>query len=426
MNCRSIKIKFFALIIFLFSATFSYAEIVKEIIIDGNDRVNSETIKIFGKVKVGDNLDKNDLNEILKNLYETNFFQNVDLSLNNSILKINLIENPVIQNLVIKGVENNTLKEKLTDIFSLKEKNPYVESEVKLSLNNIKNLLQEVGFYFSEVEVLQKENANNTIDLILDINLGKKAFISKIVFLGDKKFKKRKLLNVITSEEDKFWKFVSSKRLLNKQRIELDKRLLLNFYKNQGYYNVSILDEAVQYDDNQNFNIIFNIEAGKKFYFGQFNIDLPSDFEKKYFVKIENRLNKFSGDKYSLKVVEKMLSEIEKIASNKQYEFVNANIDEKINDNNINVTISLLNNEPNTFISKINIFGNNVTIEDVIRNELIVDEGDPFNNILFQKSLNNIRSTNIFKTVNADIIGTDDESQKIINLTVEEKLFLYC
>ena len=421
MNCRSIKIKFFALIIFLFSATFSYAEIVKEIIIDGNDRVNSETIKIFGKVKVGDNLDKNDLNEILKNLYETNFFQNVDLSLNNSILKINLIENPVIQNLVIKGVENNTLKEKLTDIFSLKEKNPYVESEVKLSLNNIKNLLQEVGFYFSEVEVLQKENANNTIDLILDINLGKKAFISKIVFLGDKKFKKRKLLNVITSEEDKFWKFVSSKRLLNKQRIELDKRLLLNFYKNQGYYNVSILDEAVQYDDNQNFNIIFNIEAGKKFYFGQFNIDLPSDFEKKYFVKIENRLNKFSGDKYSLKVVEKMLSEIEKIASNKQYEFVNANIDEKINDNNINVTISLLNNEPNTFISKINIFGNNVTIEDVIRNELIVDEGDPFNNILFQKSLNNIRSTNIFKTVNADIIGTDDESQKIINLTVEEK-----
>jgi len=295
MNCRSIKIKFFALIIFLFSATFSYAEIVKEIIIDGNDRVNSETIKIFGKVKVGDNLDKNDLNEILKNLYETNFFQNVDLSLNNSILKINLIENPVIQNLVIKGVENNTLKEKLTDIFSLKEKNPYVESEVKLSLNNVKNLLQEVGFYFSEVEVLQKENANNTIDLILDINLGKKAFISKIVFLGDKKFKKRKLLNVITSEEDKFWKFVSSKRLLNKQRIELDKRLLLNFYKNQGYYNVSILDEAVQYDDNQNFNIIFNIEAGKKFYFGQFNIDLPSDFEKKYFVKIENRLNKFSA-----------------------------------------------------------------------------------------------------------------------------------
>ncbi len=421
MNYLSLKNKLLAVLIILLSTNFSSAEVVKKIIIDGNERVNTETVKIFGKVKVGDNLDKKDLNKILKNLYETNFFENVNLSLNDSILKIDLVENPIIQNLIIKGVENKTLKDKISENISLKEKNPYIENEIQLSLNNIKNLLQEVGFYFSKVEILQKENSNNTIDLILDIDLGKKAFVNKIVFLGDKKFKKRKLLNVITSEEDKFWKFISSKRLLNKQRIELDKRLLLNFYKNQGYYNVSVLDETVQYDENQNFNIVFNIDSGKKFYFGKFNIDLPTDFEKKYFDKISKRLNKFSGDKYSLKVVEKMLSEIEKIASNKQYEFVNANIDEIISGNNINVTISLLNDEPNIFVSKINIFGNNVTIEDVIRNELLVDEGDPFNNILFKKSLNNIRATNIFKNVRADVVDTDDSSQKVINLTVEEK-----
>ena len=421
MNNLSLKNKLLAVLIILFSTNFSSAEIIKNIIIDGNERVNSETIKIFGKVKIGDDLNKKDLNNILKNLYETNFFKDVNLSLNDSILKIKLVENPIIQNLIIKGVENETLKKKLIEIISLKEKNPYVDNEIKSNLNNIKNILQEVGFYFSKVDILQKENPNNTIDLIFDVDLGKKAFINKIVFLGDKKFKKRKLLNVITSEEDKFWKFISSKRLLNKQRIELDKRLLLNFYKNQGYYNVSILDEAVQYDDNQNFNIVFNIESGPKFYFGKFIIDLPTDFERKYFNKIEKKLNKFSGDKYSLKVVEKLLSEIEKIASNKQYEFVNANIDEKISENKINVTISLLNDEPNTYVSKINIFGNNVTIEDVIRNELLVDEGDPLNNILFQKSLNNIRATNIFKSVKGDVIDTDDSSQKMINLTVEEK-----
>jgi len=421
MNYLSLKNKLLAVLFFLLISSFSSAEIVKKIIIDGNERVNTETIKIFGKFKLGDDLNKNDLNKILKNLYETNFFENVNLSFNDSILSIKLVENQIIQNLVIKGVENETLKKKLTETISLKEKNPYVENEVKFSLNNIKNILQEIGYYFSKVEILQKENSNNTIDLILNVDLGKKAFINEIVFLGDKKFKKRKLLNVITSEEDKFWKFISSKRLLNKQRLELDKRLLLNFYKNQGYYNVSILDETVQYDDNQNFNIVFNIESGPKFYFGKFNIDLPPDFDKKYFEKIEKKLNKFSNDKYSLKVVEKMLSEIEKIASNKQYEFVNANIDEKIIKDKINVTISLLNDQPNTFVSKINIFGNNVTIEDVIRNEFLIDEGDPFNNILFQKTLNNIRATNIFKNVKADLISSDDEFQKIINLTVEEK-----
>ena len=116
-----------------------------------------------------------------------------------------------------------------------------------------------------------------------------------------------------------------------------------------------------------------------------------------------------------------MLTQIEKIASNKQYEFVNADIDEKISDDKINITIRLLNDEPNIFVKKINIFGNNVTIEDVIRNEFIIDEGDPFNKILFQKSINNIKSTNIFKTVNAQLVDTDNELEKTIDITVEEK-----
>ncbi len=415
------KNKLYILIFLLFFSTNSFSEVVKEVIVEGNQRVNSQTIEIFGGFKVGQDLKTDDLNDILKKLYETKFFKNINLSLKNSILKITVEENPVIQNLIIRGVENKTLKEKIKETITLKEKNPFIENEIKFGINNIKNLLQEVGFYFSSVELLKKENSNNTIDLVFDIDLGKKAFIKEIVFIGDKKYKKRKLLNIITSEEDKFWKFISSKRLLNKQRIELDKRLLLNFYKNQGYYNVSILDEMVKYDENQNFNIVFNIESGSKFYFGNFNVELPTDFEKKYFKKIENKLNKFSGKKYSLKIVEKMLDEIETIASNKSYEFVNASINEKISGDKINVTIKILDDQPNIYISKINIYGNNITIEDVIRNELIIDEGDPFNNILFQKSINNIKSTNIFKNVESKILDTDDNSLKIIDITVEEK-----
>ena len=407
--------------ILILSLTNSNSEIIKDIQIDGNTRVNSETIKVFGEFSVGDNLNDKDLNIILKKLYETDFFEDVKISLNQSILKILVVENPIIQNLVLNGIENKTLKKKILETISLKEKNPYVENNIKSNLSIIKNLLQEIGYYFSSVELLKKVNQNNTIDLVFKVDLGDKAFINKIIFLGDKKFKKRKLLNVITSEENKFWKFISSKKLLNKQRIDLDKRLLKNFYKNQGYYNVSILDETVQYDENQNFNIVFNIDSGKKFYFGNFTIDIPNDFEKKYFDKYIKNLNKFSGKKYSLKIVEKMLSEIEKIASNKQYEFVNANIEENISNDNIDIIIKILDDQPKFFVKKINVLGNNITIEDVIRNELIIDEGDPFNNVLFQKSINNIKSTNIFKNVQADIIESENLNQKIINITVEEK-----
>jgi len=224
MNKQTIKNQLIALLFFMFMCNYSQSEIIKDVVIEGNTRVNSETIKIFGGFSIGDDLNKEDLNKILKDLYETNFFENVSLKLDNSILKISIVENPIIQNLLINGVENDSLKEKLFENISLKEKNPYVENDVRNNLSNIKNILQEVGFYFSSVEILKKENANNTIDLLFEIDLGKKAFIKQIVFLGDKKFKKRKLLNVITSEEDKYWKFLSSKRLLNKQRINLDKR----------------------------------------------------------------------------------------------------------------------------------------------------------------------------------------------------------
>ena len=410
-----------SVIILLFSIVYSTAEIVKSIIIEGNERVNSETIKIFAEVSINDNLNSEDLNLILKRLYKTNFFEDVQIFFEDSLLRIKVNENPVIQNLLLTGIENKNLKKKLLENIKLKEKNPYVENDVKNDLDNIKNLLQEVGYFFSSVKILKKDNSNNTIDLIFEVDLGKKAFIKEIVFLGDKKFKKRKLLNVITSEENKFWKFISTKRLLNKQRIELDKRLLTNFYKNQGYYNVSILDETVQYDDNQNFKIVFNIESGNKFYFGNFKLNLPTDFEKKYFEKISKKLNKFSGEKYSLRVVEKMLKQIESIASVKQYEFINANIDEKLVGDKIDISIKILDDQPNVFVKKINILGNNVTVEEVIRNEFIIDEGDPFNNVLFQKSINNIRATNIFKEVKGEVKKTENDLEKIINITVEEK-----
>ena len=418
------KLLKFNLVLVFFLSFFSknvIADKLSKINLEGNKRVNLETIKMFADISLGDEINDEKLNAILKDLYETNFFSDIKLNFNNSVLTITLNENPIVQNLILSGIKNKTLEKDLLGGLKIKEKNPFVENDVKNDLSYLKNSLQQVGYYFSQVDISKKENDNNTVDLIYNISLGKKAFIKEIIFIGDKKFKKRKLLNVITSEEDKFWKFLTSKRLLNSQRIQLDKRLLENFYKNKGYYNVKVLSENVQYQEDQNFKLTFNIDSGKKYYFGDFKINLPSDYDQKYFDKSLQKLNSYSGEKYSFKILEKMLKEIETIASTENYEFINAEIDEKIEGQKINVNINLSEPEVKTYVKKINILGNNVTIEDVVRNEFIIDEGDPFNEILFQKSLNNIRSLNIFKTVNAKVIDENDEIQKTIDIEVEEK-----
>ena len=397
------------------------AEPVKKITILGNERVSKDTIILFSEIDLYENLSNNDLNNIVKKLYKTSFFKDVKVSLINTNLTITVVENPIIQNLKIDGVKSKELKKLIIQKIDLKNSSSFNEFYVKKDLNVIENILQNLGYYFSKTETLISDNNNKTIDLTFLIDLGEKSYISEIIFLGDKKFKSGNLQNVIASEVNKFWKVISKKKFLNKERIELDKRLLRNFYKNKGFYNVKIESNTVNYSSKNDFQLVFNIDSGERFYFNDFTINLPDNYDPKYFTKIQKKLNESKGSFYSYKILENTLSEIEKIAFNENYEFVDATIDETIsNKNKINTVINLTESSK-LYVKKINITGNNITIEEVLRNELIVDEGDALNNILLKKSINNIRSLNIFEKVNSSIEDTAIKSEKIINIDVTEK-----
>ena len=229
---------FFAVFIFFIGNVFS--EIVKDFKIEGNQRVSESTIINFSEVKLNTDLNSNQFNKILKNIYSTNFFENVSLSLDNGVLTIKVKEYPIIQSIIINGVKAKKFKEEIYERITLKEKNPYNKLLLKNDLNNIKNSFKRSGYYFVQIKLEEKINENNTIDLIYNIDMGEKALIQKINFIGDKKYKDRKLHSIITSEEAKFWKFISKGKYLDEERINLDKRLLKNFYLNKGFYNVKI------------------------------------------------------------------------------------------------------------------------------------------------------------------------------------------
>ena len=408
--------------ILFFISSLSIAQTISEIKVDGNKRISKESIIIFGDIDFNKSYNDDDLDTVLKNIYETNFFKEINLKINNSILEISVIENPIIEDVQINGIKSANLTELLFDKIKLKNRSSYIESLFLSDLNLVKNILKSSGYYFADVKTTSTLNEEqNSTRLTYDINLGKRAKIHEVQFIGDKKIKDRKLMNIITSEESKFWKFISQSIYLNSERIELDKRLLTNFYKNNGYYNVKITNSFVEFNNEDSFKLIFNINSGEKFIFNELTLVLSDDYDSKYFMKINKSLVDLKNQEYSLDKVEKILREVDKIALTKQYQFIDASLDETIiNNNKLNISFSLKDNEK-FYVEKINILGNNYTIEEVIRNSLIVDEGDPYNEILFNKSVNNIKAKNIFSKVETNIIPGSSEGLKVVNLTVEEK-----
>ena len=225
---------------------------------------------------------------------------------------------------------------------------------------------------------------------------------------------------MITSEESKFWKFLSGKKFLNQNLINFDKQLLENFYLNQGYYDVSISSSYAKLIDKNSFELIFNIDAKEKFYFNNLELNLPTDFQKSNFENILKLFKDLKGKKYSINKIENILNEIDKVTLFEEYENISANVDESINENLIDLNFNIQLAEK-LILERINIFGNNVTRENVIRNQFEIDEGEYYNEILEKKSVNNIKNLGFFKTVESNIQPGSSINSKILNITVEEK-----
>ena len=422
MNNNKYK-KFLIILLFqIFSFNLAFSEIIKEFNVVGNDRVSDETVIMFSNLNIGQNIDMNTLNASLKELYNTNYFKDVRIKIDDGIIVIKIVENPIIQSVQINGIEEDNIYQNIKEITSKIEKYPFVKSKINEQVILLKNILKSYGYYFVKLDALTKSNLNNSVDLIYNFNLGKIAKIKKIKFIGDKVFKDRVLRNIVVSEEAKFWKFITRNKFLDSNRINLDLVRLNEFYKNRGFFDINIKSTtAVITDDNQ-FELIFNINAGEKYFFNNFKINKTTDVELSRFDIFQKEFKKIKGKKYSKRDIENLIDDINKYILENEFIFINANYTEIVkNENKIDVLINF-DDLDKFYVERINIFGNYITDEKVIRNSLIIDEGDPFNEILFNKYLQNLKSRNIFKSVEFETRESSDNTlSKVIDVTVEEK-----
>ena len=396
------------------------ADIVKKFNIEGNQRISNDTIILFSGVNIGQEINDKDLNLILKDLYNTKYFDDVRLLLKNNILNIFVKEYPIIQKINYYGIKSNTILEQITTNKLIKDKSPYNLFSLKKEKDRILNQIKLLGYYNSSIDSTVQTLDENLVEININIALGKKAKIKKITFIGNKVFKDSKLKRIIASSEYKFWKIISGRKYLNEDIIKFDERLLRNYYLNNGYYNVKINSSFAKLVNENEFEVIFNIDSKQKIFFGDIKLDLPLGFDENNFSKLNKLFLNIKGELYSINYIDKILDEIDLITLEEQYQFINATVEENLIANNLNLTFKIKETEKH-YVEKINIYGNTVTQENVIRNQLELDEGDPFNEILLNKSINNMKSLNFFKRVDKSINQGSSANTKILNFSVEEK-----
>jgi outer membrane protein insertion porin family len=396
-----------------------FAEI-KKINITGNIRVNSSTIESLVDKKIP-NIDSIYINNLTKKIYDTDFFADVKISFNQETLSISVVENPIVNFFYINGIKDSDL-DQVNKIITLKENSIFSSSKLKKDIEATKEFLNASGYYQSSIlpEVIKIDN--NQVNLIINIDKKDISKIKNIYFIGNKYFSNSQLMDVVTTAEDGWWKFFSTSAL-SEQRIEYDKQLLKDFYKSKSFYDVQIESAFASVDKNNNFNLTFSINSGNKHKFGDYDLKFSGITLKEADIsEIKNISEKLlKNDFYSPLTINKLNKQISDLLDSKKYDNFEINIqDTKAVDNKINIIVQL-NEGQKSILDKINIQGNTITEEKVIRDILIISEGDQLNSSKIKKSVDNVKSKQLFSKVDYKIEDADKKNFKNLNLFVKEQ-----
>lgn len=408
------------LIIFFFIITVNSFADIKKINIVGNSRVNSNTIETLVDKQIP-SVDSAYINNLTKKIYDTDFFSDVKISFNQDVLTISVTENPVVNFFYINGLKDSDL-DQINKIMTLKENSIFSTSKLKKNIEEVKDFLNASGYYQATISPEVIKIDNNQVNLIINIDKKDISKIKNIYFIGNKYFSSSQLIDVIASKEYSWWKFFTSSAL-SEQMVEYDKQLLKDFYKNKGFFDVQIESAFANVDKNNNFSLTFSINSGKKHRFGDFEIKSEAGkFKDQDVNQIQALTSKLlKNQSYSTNLINKLNTLVTSYLESKKYSNFEINVQEvKKNDDFVDVVLQL-NEGPKILIDKINIQGNTITEEKVIRDSIVLAEGDYLNSIKVKKTIDNIKSTEIFRKVDYKVVDSEKKNFKDFNLFVKEQ-----
>ncbi len=388
--------------------------------VEGNRRVEADTIRSYFRVRNGDRLDAATIDSALKGLYATGLFQDVRITPGPNRILVTVVENPVIDRVQFEG-NKKAKDEQLSQEVQSKPRGTYSRATVQSDVQRIVEVYQRGGRY--DVTVVPKiiELPNGRVDLVFEINEGAKTGVAKIVFVGNRAFSDTRLKEVIKTGESNWLSFLKSNDIFDPDRVEVDRDLLRRHYLKYGYVDVRVVSAAGEYDPNQKgFIITFTIEEGDQYRFGA--VDIRSNIPEVPADSLRPLIRAEPGHIYNADQVEKSAELATVEVAKRGYPFAAARPrGDRIPDQHVvNVTF-VIEEGPHTYIERINLRGNTRTRDYVIRREFDIVEGDPYNRALVDRAERRLKNLGYFKNVKITTEPGSAPDRIIIDVDLEEQ-----
>ncbi len=412
--------------VLLFSVIFSFFQVawadglIKNIKIQGNQRIESETVLSYLPLKVGDALDQSKLDQCLKELFATGYFIDVKVHQNGQTLVIEVEENPIINRVVFEG--NNKLKDDIiTQEVRLRPREVLSRTRIQEAQQRILEIYRRMGRFGAKVDPKIIKLPENRVDLVFEINEGAVTYIRAIQFVGNKRFSDKKLEEQLLTKRARWYRFFAVDDVYDPDRFIGDQQSLRKFYNDNGYADFRILSAVAELSpDQKDFYLTFTVEEGKLYHFGK--VDIVSHIPSVKAESLRSEIAFAEKDVFSGRLIEKSVNAITHAAGTQGFAFVS--IEPKVVKNPetklVDITFEIKEG-PRVYIEKIVFVGNDRTHDDVIRRELMVHEGDAYNAAKIKQSEMNLKELQYFKTVSVETEQGSAPDQAQLVVKVEEQ-----
>ncbi|MCE7886025.1 MAG: outer membrane protein assembly factor BamA [Alphaproteobacteria bacterium PRO2] len=404
----------------LFSHNVWAQGVVREIRVDGSERVEPATVMSYMDLKVGDPMTREALDASLKSLFATGLFADVTLSQEGDTVVVSVIENPVINEIAFEGNDKIKDDELLAEI-QLRPRQVFTRTKVQSDVSRLYQVYRQNGRFSVNIEPKVIRLDQNRVNLVFEIEETGVTTIKTISFVGNERFDDDRLRSEISTKETAWYRFLTSDDRYDPDRLAYDQEQLRRFYLSQGYADFRILSAVAELSkERENFFITFTLEEGDRYKVGKVSVDSRlRNFDAGV---LNDQITFKQGDWYNADRVQEVVDGMTNELGDLQYAFVTVRPDIHRNRDSKTVDIVFqINETPRVFVERINVTGNVRTQDKVLRREMLLVEGDPFNKSKLARSEQNIRDLDYFETVNVEAKPGSAPDKTVVDIDVAEK-----